>query len=110
MPPAIRTFPFCKRVAVWPERGSSMGDAGAMEPADETSARTVFWTRGDFDSRTATTRARVTRTPNNRRMEPPRAQDELAEQKLQVARSSILVHPDAPGKRACLFIGYGMPG
>lgn len=35
MPPAMRTLPSGKRVALWPERGSSIGVAGVSEPAAE---------------------------------------------------------------------------
>ncbi len=35
MPPTIRTFPFGRSVAVWPERGVSIGEAAVIDPADD---------------------------------------------------------------------------
>src|ERR1700730_14955377 len=35
MPPTIRTLPSGNSVAVWPERGSSIGDAARSEPEGE---------------------------------------------------------------------------
>src|ERR1700693_131302 len=42
MPPTMRTLPSGNNVAVWPERGSSMGDVDLKEPEREVSLAIMF--------------------------------------------------------------------